>query len=278
MQKNTALTEAGLFFAITLGLSYFVFWGPLALFQIPTISFVSDVTGPAWAIALFMINGFVPSLVAVFLTGLREGRPGLKRLGKRGIQFKIGIRWYLIMIALVGLAGLGQILIIRALGYTFDFNLFLAQAGSILPLIIIGPISEEFGWRGYALDRLQTRWSPLISSILIGVAWGLWHGPLFLMVGTSQHELGMPFVGFVCGLTALSILFTWLHNNTNGSIWTAIFFHWIYTYMGQVVATGTTRTPVYNWLEYLPYMIEAVIIMAIWNRNPGFIARTETTE
>lgn len=138
------------------------------------------------------------------------------------------------------------------------------QAGSYLPLILIGPISEEFGWRGYALDRLQTRWSPLISSIMIGIVWGLWHGPLFMMVGTSQHELGIPFLGFTVGLIALSILFTWLHNHTGGSIWTAIFFHWIYTYMAQVVASGVTRSVIYNWIEFLPYIIEAVIIVAIW--------------
>lgn len=56
MQKTDALKEAGLFFALTLGLSYFVFWGPIAVFQIPTISFVSDVTGPLWAIILFMLG------------------------------------------------------------------------------------------------------------------------------------------------------------------------------------------------------------------------------
>jgi membrane protease YdiL (CAAX protease family) len=265
MQKTNALKEAVLFFALTIGLSYFVFWGPIAVFQIPTISFVSDITGPVWAILLFMLGGFVPSLVAVLLTWQREGVSGLKQLGRRGIQFKIGGRWYLAMVALVILATLGQILIIQILGYSFDFYLFLVQAGSFLPLIIIGPISEEFGWRGYALDRLQSRFSPLISSIMIGIVWGLWHAPLFMMVGTSQHELGIPFAGFTVGLIALSILFTWLHNNTGGSIWTAIFFHWIYTYMAQVVASGVARSPVYNWIEFLPYVIEAIIIVAVWS-------------
>jgi membrane protease YdiL (CAAX protease family) len=212
-----------------------------------------------------MLGGFVPSLVAFFLTRRRDGVSGLKQLGRRGLQFKIGGRWYLTMVALVVLATLGQISIIWVLGIPFDFNLFLVQAGSFLPLILIGPISEEFGWRGYALDRLQTRWSPLISSIMIGIVWGLWHGPLFMMAGTSQHELGIPFVGFTVGLIALSILFTWLHNHTGGSIWTAIFFHWIYTYMAQVVASGVTRSPFYNWIESLPYIIEAVIIVAIWS-------------
>jgi hypothetical protein len=44
----------------------------------------------------------------------------------------------------------------------------------------------------------------------------------------------------------------WLYNQTGGSIWTAIFFHWIYTYAAQVVSTGVTRSPLFNWLVYLP--------------------------
>ncbi len=262
--KTNALNEAAIFFGLVLGLSYFVFWGPLALFRIPTISFVSETVGAAWAIALFIIGGFVPSLVAVLLTGVWEGKPGLRKLGRRIIQFKIGWRWYLAAVATVVCGTAGNLALIRLSGYTFDLKLFLMQLGSLFPLIILGPLSEEIGWRGYALDRLQTKWNALTSSILVGIFWGTWHLPLFYMVGTSQHELQIPFIGFVGGITAISILFTWLHNNTGGSIWTAIFFHWVYTYSGQVVATGVTRSPIYNWLEYLPYILVALLVVSIW--------------
>ncbi len=263
-KKSKALKEAALFFALTLGLSFFVFWGPLAFFQVPAISFVSGVAGPSWAIALYILGGFVPSLVAVLMTGVLEGRPGLGRLGRRIIQFKIGWRWYFAALALVVLATLAQLLIISLLGLSFDSSVFVAQLGSLLPLLVLGPLSEEIGWRGYALDRLQTRWTPLVSSLLVGLAWGLWHFPLFKIPGTSQQVLQIPFIGFLVGILSVSVLFTWLHNNTGLSIWTAIFFHWIYTYAAQVVASGVTRTPLYNWIEYLPYVIEAVLVVVIW--------------
>jgi hypothetical protein len=64
-QNSRPMKEAALFFAITLGLAYFVFCGPLALFQAPTISFVSDVRGPIWAIVMYMLNAFGPSAVAI---------------------------------------------------------------------------------------------------------------------------------------------------------------------------------------------------------------------
>jgi membrane protease YdiL (CAAX protease family) len=83
-------------------------------------------------------------------------------------------------------------------------------------------------------------------------------------VGTSQHELGVPFVGFLIKLTAISILYTCLYNNTQKSLWSAILLHWLYTYAAQVLSSGVTRSPLYNWLEVLPYVIMAAIVVLIW--------------
>ena len=92
VKSTKTVKEAYVFLGLTLVFSYFVFWGPLALFEIPTISFVSDVKGPSWAIALFLIGGFVPSLLAIFLTWKKEGTAGLHHLGHRIVQVNIGSR------------------------------------------------------------------------------------------------------------------------------------------------------------------------------------------
>jgi hypothetical protein len=81
VKSTKTVKEAYVFLGLTLAFSYFVFWGPLALFKIPAISFVSDVKGPAWAIALYLVGGFVPSLLAMFLTWKQEGVSGLRLLG-----------------------------------------------------------------------------------------------------------------------------------------------------------------------------------------------------
>jgi membrane protease YdiL (CAAX protease family) len=264
MKSTKTGKEAYVFLGLTLALSWFVFWGPLALFKIPAISFVSDVKGPAWASVLFVVGGFVPSLLAIFLTWKKEGLPGLRILGQRIIQFKLGWRWYVFTFLIVVAGMAGQLTINKLLGNTFNGTLFLSQLGSFLPLLILGPLSEEIGWRGYALGRLQTRWNALTSSLIVGLVWALWHLPLFLMVGTSQHELGLPFIGFLVGFMANSILYTWLYNNTQQSIWSAILLHWLYTCAFQVMSIWVTRSPLYNWLEYLPYVVMAVIVILIW--------------
>ena len=276
MDSTKTVKEAYVFLGLTLAFSFFVFWGPLALFKIPTISFVNDIKGPSWAIALFLVGGFVPSLLAIFLTWKKEGVSGFRLLGQRILQFKLGWRWYLITFLIVIAGTLGQLTIHSIAGNTFNGNLFLAQLGSFIPLLIIGPLSEEIGWRGYALGRLQTRWNSLISSLIIGLVWGLWHLPLFMMAGTSQHELRLPFIGFLVGILANSVFYTWLYNNTKQSLWSAILLHWLCTYAVQVVSSGVTRSPLYNWLEYLPYVIMAVFVVLI--RKPQSFSKPDKTD
>ena len=110
MKSTETVKEAYAFLGLTLVFSYLVFWGPLALFKIPTISFVSEVKGPAWAIALFFVGGFVPSLLAIFLTWKKERLPGLRILGQRIIQFRLGWRWYVFTFLIVVAGTAGQLL------------------------------------------------------------------------------------------------------------------------------------------------------------------------
>lgn len=268
MDRKTASKEIAIFFGTTLGSSFFVFWGPLAFFKIPTGSFVSQVRGPWWAIVLFLIGGFVPSLTGLFLTWKWEGGKGLRWLGRRVLQVKIGWMGYLAAVAIVLFGSLGEVLISRLLNQnSFDLTLFVHQLGSLLPLLIIGPLSEEIGWRGYAQDRLQKIFDPIIASIILGIFWALWHLPLFFMAGTAQHELGLPFLPFLVTLAGLSVCYGWLHNNTGRSIWTAIFFHWVYTYFSQVVSTGTSQTILFSWLKGIPYLIAAALVIAAWKTS-----------
>jgi membrane protease YdiL (CAAX protease family) len=92
-----------------------------------------------------------------------------------------------------------------------------------------GPLSEELGWRGYMLPRLQRSYNPLLSSIILGAIWMLWHTPLFWLPGGAA--ISGPAVTVFAGLWYLayligwSILFTWMYNNTHGSVLLALLLH-----------------------------------------------------
>jgi membrane protease YdiL (CAAX protease family) len=86
-----------------------------------------------------------------------------------------------------------------------------------------------------------------------------------MMVGTSQYESGALFIGFLIKLMASAILYTWLYNNTKKSLWSAILLHWLYTYTAQELSSGIIPSPTYNWLECLPYVVPAFIVVLTWN-------------
>jgi hypothetical protein len=89
--------------------------------------------------------------------------------------------------------------------------------------LVGGPLGEEPGWRGYALARLQDRYSALVASLILGVLWGVWHLPFFFIKGTEQETT--PFFLFVLSIIASSILITWVYNHTKGSVLLALLFH-----------------------------------------------------
>ena len=52
-------------------------------------------------------------------------------------------------------------------------------------------------------------------------------------------------------------------------------FSLVIYYAAQVLSSGVTRSPLYNWLEYLPYVIMAVIVVLIW--KPQKLSRPQKT-
>lgn len=98
-------------------------------------------------------------------------------------------------------------------------------------------LAEEFGWRGYILDPLQRKHNALISSIIIGFFWSLWHLPLFFINGTYQQSLGLfsiEFWMFFIIILPQTIFYTWIFNNTNRSILSAMLLHFCVNFFGEL--------------------------------------------
>lgn len=154
---------------------------------------------------------------------------GVKELLARGLDFKFKKIWLLpilfLMPAIVGLSLLLSVMTGDTLREIEAFiNPLIIVPAFIYILFLGGPVGEEFGWRGYALDRLQARFNDLNSSVLLGIVWGLWHLPLFFMEDQEIYR-NVPIIGFILDTILLSILFTWVYNNTNGSILAILLFH-----------------------------------------------------
>jgi membrane protease YdiL (CAAX protease family) len=173
-----------------------------------------------------------PTLSGFIMTGITEGRAGVRRLLRRIVLWRVGLRWYLF--ALIGIPvvmALGTVILpgglasIRSLGLGYVLSYL-----SVFPLVIVlgGPLFEEPGWRGFALPRLQPLHGPLVGTLILGLLWALWHLPQFLVPSWAEASGGRGFVAivkFVVIAIAFAIVTTWVFNNTKGSVFMAILVH-----------------------------------------------------
>jgi membrane protease YdiL (CAAX protease family) len=126
------------------------------------------------------------------------------------------------------------------------------------------PFIEELGWRGYVLDRLQEKNSALVSSLILGLVWSLWHLPTFFIRDSYQASLGigtLAFWMFLLGIVPLSFAFTWIYNNTGRSILAVILFHSMVNFTGQLI-TLTERA---DTLSILLWFVVAIVLAAGWS-------------
>lgn len=89
--------------------------------------------------------------------------------------------------------------------------------------VLSGPLGEELGWRGYLQPRLLRQFTPLTTSLIIGVIWGVWHYPLYVH---SIFSTVSGTAGFVLTTVCYSIIMTAVYNHSRGSILVAVLFHW----------------------------------------------------
>lgn len=134
----------------------------------------------------------------------------------------------------------------------------------LLFLFVFGPLPEELGWSGYALDGLQSRRSALASSLIIGVIWAMWHLPLFFMEGTFQSEqIGFAtpaFWWYMLPTLPISVLDTWIYNNAHRSTLSAVLLHFMVNLSGELF--GLTQHATF-YQAGLVFLVTAVIT-AIW--------------
>jgi membrane protease YdiL (CAAX protease family) len=186
---------------------------------------------PLPSIALIAMGQLGPSLAAFILTWRSEGKRGAWQLLKRAFNFEIGWRWlvtaFLLPPALAaGAMGLNVVCGGRLPELTLMTQPLTIPLWFVFILLLQGPVPEEFGWRGYLLDRLQARSdklrppNALTSSLIVGILWAVWHLPAWFMQDSYQSFL--PFWAFLICTTAFSVLMTWFHNNTGGNLLVAL--------------------------------------------------------
>jgi hypothetical protein len=172
---------------------------------------------------LFYLAVYSPAIAALALVARHTGFAGLKRYLSRLLLWRCSPAWWIFLIL-----GIPMLFVVGALlkGGLFaampSFTSFRSVLAALAFAAIKGPV-EEFGWRGLALPLLQRKMAPVWASLVLGVIWGLWHLPAFLVGGTQQSA--WAFTPFFIGAVALSVIVTAMFNSSGGSILLPVIFH-----------------------------------------------------
>ena len=205
------------FFVASCAVSW-TFWAPLIVFP--------EWTGAEENIAS-ILGGFGPLIAALLVTAAVEGRTGVHDLVRRIVAWRQKPIGYLLALFLPIVAYLLAVALYWAFnerpGLVQEAPPFAAYPLVLLFAAVLGGGLEEPGWRGFALPRLQERHSPLVSSLVIGMVWGMWHIPLSFADSTVQGVVAPGW--YLLNALALSVIFTWLFNRTGGSVFLAILLH-----------------------------------------------------
>lgn len=215
-----------LFFLLAYAFSW-LFWVPQAL--------AANGTSLPAGVAAFLASSFNPAafgplVAALVLTALDSGWKGVLGLLKRGVDLRFRKIWLLPILFLPPLIFGGAILLSVLAGATpLDLSVASNPPFALVALVVIlltgGPLQEEFGWRGYALPRLQARFGVLIASLILGILWWLWHLPLVFIPGRFMASSLPLFGALAVEIVLTAILFTWIYNHTGGSVLAAMLFH-----------------------------------------------------
>jgi membrane protease YdiL (CAAX protease family) len=174
-------------------------------------------------------------LAGIVLAALEGRKGGVRELLARFLIWRVGVQWWAFVFLFPAITSVAALYLFDLLGGpTVDWS-GLKPLPSVIPMIVMltifAGIGEEFGWRGFAMPRLQARHSALVSSVIVGIVWSIWHIPLFLAEGTTQYRWQMqagllPAVfTYLVYLIASSIQYTWVFNHTRGSVLLAAVMH-----------------------------------------------------
>lgn len=231
-----------------------------------------------WTI-LLIFGGMGPSVVGVAMVFLTLDRDARRDFWRHSFSFKRirGLWWAIIFLVFPILYGLSILIDMAIGGAQPEMTQLRALIANplMIPLaafisFMSGPWSEEFGWRGYALDRLLTPFGLLIGSISLGLIWGVWHLPLFFMPATWHGQIGFGLTGFwtfMLRSVGLALLMTWVYLNTDRSILSSMFMHFTSNFTGQLLASVSTRVEVLESVFIFVVGLAACFLMSRTIRN-----------
>jgi uncharacterized protein len=237
------------------GLSYGISWSIWLLpVGSPSEGLTLRVSGLSlaipWRVLTLVLGNLGPGIAAIVLTYYFDDADGLIKTWRRFLLSRADLKWCL-------LAVLAPLVLTASSLWVLNVAYF--SAGSTLHWlrvfflnILLAPLWEEMGWRGYLLPRLQLNRDGLSASLLLAPIWGFWHVPLYW--GT-----GLNFIGcFACYIVGGSVVFTWFYNKTSGNLAVVALLH-----AAANASTISLLGPAMSLQGIKPFLLLTILVSAI---------------
>ncbi len=168
------------------------------------------------------LGAFGPLLAAILASYLEARRAGVRSLFGRLAIRRVGAGWYGVALGIFSIIYVAGVAVYSLVGANAPLPWFFPpENAQRVAAMVVFPIGEEPGWRGFALPRLQNRYRPLTASLALGCAWAAWHVPMFLIAGMSASVFLISALNILAG----SVIFSWIFNRTRGSLLLAVLAH-----------------------------------------------------
>lgn len=233
-------------------------------------------------VLLTIVSILLPGTViaAIVAQSYESGKTGLRGLWQRCTHWRVGWRWYGIMLGLLFIIFLPIFIYGVATGS-------LPTAGQVSTVLVwfvpmflytfLASGMEEPGWRGYLLPSLQTRMSAKKASFIIAIIWGIWHWPVFISayINTLSSPGGTPqavitlliqLVLYTAGsIMSQAFIYTWLYNRT-GSAFLCVLYHVLHnnaaTYMLMLFPSAGQLIPMLGTI--MSWVVAIVLMRFFW--------------
>lgn len=214
---------------------------------------------------LVMVVG--PSVAGILLTGLVDGRAGVRELLSRLFKWRVGIAWYAVALLTTPVLATLILLVLSLLSPEFLPAIFTTDDKASLILIgivsgLVVGIFEELGWTGFAIPRLRLRYSVFTAGLIVGLLWAAWHFLVYFWgsgdsFGVFSLAIFLPeFLFLVTILPIYRVLMVWVYDHT-GSLLVAMLMHMIHT-----AATTSILVPLATGVSRVIYYI--IFTTALW--------------
>jgi uncharacterized protein len=196
------------------------FWS-IAITTFFVSAFLSDVG--LWGLLIYGT-----ALAGALVTGVVDGRSGLKTYFSRIVRWRVGLIWYAVALLLPLVLNLLAFGLNIASGAALPTNLQWPAWTTILaaffwPGLLAIALAEEPGFTGFALPRFLVGRTALAAALIVGLLRTLWHLPFFIGMLSEGYFIGMLNLALI--VMSGSVFFTWLFNKTNGSVLIAMLLH-----------------------------------------------------